>query len=483
MNDSRELTRRHFLAGAVAAGVASHFTGKAPQPFRPNIVYIHSHDSGRYLQPYGADVSTPALQKLASEGAVFRNAFSAAPTCSPSRAALLTGLYPHNNGMLGLAHRGFSLNDYSQHILYTLRAHGYTSVLAGLQHIAPDPHRIGFDRLLAPADIGFSQILAAKPVKTRSYASGRLSAREVAPAAAAFLDTRPQTPFFLDVGFFETHREYPDPEPEDLNYTAPPRPIPDVGATRRDFASYRASARILDEGVRQVLDAIDRNGLRENTLIISTTDHGVSFPRMKCNLTDDGWGVSLILRGPGISPGTVYDALVSQLDVFPTLCDYLVIERPSWLQGKSFLPILKGNAREIHDEIFAEINYHAAYEPQRAVRTTRWKYIRRFGDRTTPVLPNCDDSPSKTLWLDAGWKSQPVAQEELYDLLFDPTEHNNLASDPAHQATLSEMRDRLHRWMVSTNDPLLHGPVAAPPGARVNDPDGVSPQEPTRPAS
>jgi len=217
-------------------------------------------------------------------------------------------------------------------------------------------------------------------------------------------------------------------------------------------------------------------------LIISTTDHGIAFPRMKCNLTDDGWGVSLILRGPGLGKGVVNDALISQLDVFPTICDYLGIEHPKWLQGKSFLPVLRGNVLEIHDEIFAEVNYHAAYEPKRAVRTSRWKYIKRFGDKKTPVLPNCDDSPSKDLWLQAGWGQQQVTQESLYDLLFDPTEHDNLAGTPAHDATLQEMRERLHRWMVSTQDPLLLGSVAAPPGAVVNDPDGISPNEPVKPA-
>src|ERR1700685_2955512 len=118
----KNLPRRSFLrtcaAGAVATSMAQ--TGK----FRPNILYIHSHDSGRYLQPYGYAVPTPNLMGLASAGVVFRQAFSAAPTCSPSRASLLTGAYPHNNGMLGLAHRGFALNDYKQHMLHTLRGAG-----------------------------------------------------------------------------------------------------------------------------------------------------------------------------------------------------------------------------------------------------------------------------------------------------------------------------------------------------------------------
>jgi len=160
------------------------------------------------------------------------------------------------------------------------------------------------------------------------------------------------------------------------------------------------------------------------------------------------------------------------------LCDLLEIERPAWLQGKSMLPLVRGEAKEIRDEVFAEVSYHASYEPMRAVRTKRWKYTRRFGGRTRPVLPNCDDSPSKTLWLDHDWRHQPVAREQLYDLVFDPSEQNNLAGDSRAEPALAEMRGRLDAWMRRTDDPLLKGPVAAPPGAKVNPVDGTSPQEP-----
>src|SRR5690349_7085347 len=114
---------------------------------RPNILYLHSHDTGRYIQPYGHAVATPNLQRLAEEGVLFAQAFSAAPTCSPSRAALLTGQSPHASGMLGLAHRGFALNDYRQYILHTLRPHGYYGALFGVQHVARDPSVIGYDSL------------------------------------------------------------------------------------------------------------------------------------------------------------------------------------------------------------------------------------------------------------------------------------------------------------------------------------------------
>jgi arylsulfatase A-like enzyme len=245
------------------------------------------------------------------------------------------------------------------------------------------------------------------------------------------------------------------------------------------MAAFHASARNLDRGVGQVLEALERNGLAGNTLVISTTDHGLAFPRMKCNLTDSGWGVSLILRGPGpFRGGKACDAMVSHIDLFPTLCESLGIQPPAWLEGRSLLPVLRGEKSEINDEVCAEVNYHASYEPERAIRTQRYKYIRRYGDRTTPVLPNCDDSPSKSLWIDAGWRQRMVPKEELYDLIFDPTEQCNLSADSASSKMLDDMRERLDAWMRRTNDPLLKGPVAAPAGAKVNPVDGTSPTEP-----
>src|SRR5262249_37542194 len=326
-------------------------------------------------------------------------------------------------------------------------------------HIASNPDQIGFDELL-------------RPTNTR--------AATVAPLAAEFLRSHPAEPFFLDVGFFETHREYPEPTPaDDPRYLQPPLPLPDTPQTRRDIAGFRASARLLDHGVGVILEALERSGLAANTLVISTTDHGIAFPRMKCNLTDSGWGVSLMMRGPGLfTGGKVCDAMISQLDIFPTFCDLPATDPPAWLEGRSILPVLRGEKREINDEVFAEVNYHASYEPTRAVRTQRFKYIRRYGDRAKPVLPNCDDSLSKILWLESGWRDREVPREELYDLVFDPNEQNNLFADRSSASMLRDMRARLDRWMSSTHDPLLKGPVAAPPGAKVNPVDGTSPKEP-----
>jgi arylsulfatase A-like enzyme len=174
--------------------------------------------------------------------------------------------------------------------------------------------------------------------------------------------------------------------------------------------------------------------------------------------------------------------MVSHMDLYPTICELLNIEKPDWLEGKSLFPLMRGEAQSIHDELFAEVNYHAAYEPKRAVRTARYNYIRHFGDKHTPVLPNCDDGLSKSLWLKNGWREAVVPRELLFDSVLDPNESRSLAADPGCNAILADMRRRLDAWMERTNDPLLEGPVKAPKGAVVNDPNGTSPKEPVIPA-
>jgi arylsulfatase A-like enzyme len=416
---------------------------------KPNIVYLHSHDTGRHVQPYGHQVPTPNIQRLADQGVLFRQAFSAAPVCSPSRAALLTGEFSHTNGMLGLAHRGYRLADHHHHLVHTLRGAGYSSTLIGEQHLSSDPADIGYDRVI---DIDSTH------------------ATHVAPAAARVLREELQEPFFLSVGFFETHRDFFEPTSvRDALYSLPPVNLPDTPETRRDMAAYKASARSLDHGVGTVLDAVP-----DNTLVILTTDHGLAFPGAKATLTDRGIGVMLILRGAGFDGGKVSDELVSQVDLFPTICELAGIERPAWVRGRSLL------GAEKSDAVFAEITFHAAYEPQRAVRTKRYKYIRRFDNgHEGPVLANIDDSPSKDLLLAHGLAGRAPAREELFDLVFDPNEAHDLAGDPAHAEVLAELRARLQAWMADTGDPLLRGPVTPVAGAELNLPSQTSPADPT----
>jgi N-sulfoglucosamine sulfohydrolase len=426
---------------------------------RPNLLYLHSHDTGRYIQPYGHQVPTPNIQRLADQGMLFRDAFCAAPSCSGSRASLLTGRWPHSNGMTGLAHRGWRLNDYGHHLVHTLRDAGYWSGLVGEQHVSVDPYELGYDRVVE---------IDTHHVET------------VAPAAVALLQEEPPQPFFLSVGFFETHREYFNPTSiRDALYSLAPANLPDTPETRRDMASYKASARSLDQGVGAVMNALDEHDLADDTLVILTTDHGLAFPGAKATLTDRGIGVLLIMRGPGgFHGGRVTEALVSQIDLFPTICELIGADRPDWLQGRSILPLMRRETDEINPEVFAELTYHAAYEPQRAIRTRRWKYIRRFGARELPVLANVDDGPTKDLFVAHGWGERPLPREALHDLLFDPSEAANLAGDPLHADVLADLRERLEAWMRDTDDPLLDGDVDVPPGASPNSPDARSASEP-----
>jgi N-sulfoglucosamine sulfohydrolase len=429
----------------------------------PNILYIHSHDTGRYVQPYGFQVPTPNIQLLADQGTLFREAFCAAPTCSGSRASLLTGLYCHNNGMLGLAHRGWKLNDYGQHWVHALRQAGYRSTMIGEQHISTDPGVIGYDEVVE---------------------SGTTRAEDVAPLTIEALRRAADSkqPWFMSVGFFETHRDFFAPTSvRDTLYSLPPANLPDVVATRKDMAAFKASARSLDQGIGAVLHALHDFDLVEDTLVVCTTDHGIAFPGAKATLSDRGIGVMMIVRGPqGFSGGKVIDAQVSHLDVYPTLCELAGVEPPAWLQGISLMPLVHGETKRLHEEIFAEVTFHAAYEPQRAVRTERLKYIRRFDDYPGPVLANCDDSESKDLLVAAGWGEREIPRERLYDLVLDPAEADNLAARPEFAEQLADLRVRLERWMHETDDPLLDGPVEPPPGALVNEQWQVSPNEPLR---
>ncbi len=425
-----------------------------------NILYLHSHDTGRYVQPYGHAIPTPNIQWLADQGVMFRNAFCAAPSCSGSRAALLTGEYCHTNGMMGLAHRGFELYDYGHQLVRTLAAAGYHTELIGEQHISADPEMLGYD-------------LVHRIDDTR--------VTSVAPAAIEALRGGIREPFFMSVGFFETHRSFFEPSSvRDRVYSLPPPFLPDTPEIRDDIAAYKASARSLDHGVGSVLNALHENRLDQRTLVICTTDHGLAFPTAKASLLDRGIGVMLILRGPGFMGGRAFDELVSHVDVFPTVCDVAGIDAPPWLVGRSLVPLSAGAEEPgIRSEIFSELTYHAAYEPQRAIRTDRYKYVRRFDDYPYPVLPNCDDSPSKDAYLARGWDKREVSREALHDLFFNPGEGRNLIDAPEYAHILADLRERLERWMVQTSDPLLDGPVPAPVGALINTQTQRSAGDPT----
>lgn len=418
-----------------------------------NVLYLNTHDIGRYLQTYGYPVYTPNLLELSRDGMAFSQMYCASPTCSPSRGVLLTGQYAHNNGLIGLSHRGFQI-DGSHHLAHYLKSQGYETALAGIQHevMLHEETFIGYEQCLNPPEYYRNDM-----PKCDLYTwQDELAAN----STISYLKNRKTDgkPFFLAVGFGCTHREYPRvPDDYEVDYVQVPKPIPSLPETRRDMAGMLIAVETMDRLCGDIIRALKEIGEYENTLILFTTDHGLPFPMMKCKLYDDGTGVSFLLRYPGMKKKHGFsDALLSQVDVFPTLCDILGLEKPDWLQGRSFLSIIEGKQEEIREEVFAEVNYHVAYEPLRSVRTKRCKYIFK-GDNGYKKSPptHVDDSLSKETFREYGYFEEAAQEEELYDLMLDPQERNNLADNPEYREILDDMRNRMYEWQKETADPLL----------------------------
>ncbi|HHT35788.1 MAG TPA: sulfatase [Firmicutes bacterium] len=423
-----------------------------------NIIYIHTHDVGRFIEPYGHNVRTPNLFKLAKEGTLFRQAFCTAPTCSPSRASMLTGEYPHSIGMLGLTHRGFKINDHSKHLAHYLRANGIETVLCGFQHESSDLDQLGYSRYLG----NDSDLNNAKKV-------------------VQFLENRePNKSFFLSFGMMSAHRPFPQLEEDDVNpnYVCPPFGIHDNPETRKDMARFIKGVHRVDECVGMVMEAVKNSGLEENTLIFFTTDHGIAFPGMKCTLYDVGIGVSLIIKYPANpSRGEVVDSLVSHIDIYPTVCDFLGVEKPPWVKGNSLLPLMEKKVESVQEEIYAEINFHAAYEPMRCIRTERYKYIKFFDDHNDIVAVNIDDGLTKNFLVENGLLEHKRESEYLFDLYLDPLEKRNLVNHSSYQDVYQTLAVKLQVWMEKTDDPLLDGAIPKPKGTRIHDRTCLSTRE------
>jgi len=443
----------------------------------PNIVYIHTHDLGRYCQPMGYDIPAPNLMRLARQGTLFRQCHASAPSCAPSRAALVTGQYPHVCGMLGLPmpDMAYRLNDYSHHLAQFLHDQGYITALSGMQHVSFAPW--------APPEeyLPYDFLLNHTPTKQQNYDPDK-----TVPAAVDFLLQAHDRPFFLSVGFLDPHRDNRDDprifiesqpafEPADIDdrarYCLPWPHMPDNQITRREMANFKMGVELMDNDVGRILLALDTPELRANTLIIFTTDHGPGVCEMKCTLTDRGTGVMTIIRGPSderyaaataFNGGKVIDALTQHLDIFPTICDLIGAQQPSWLSGKSLMPLVTGEKESIHEVIFTEQTYHADRQPRpyRAVRSDRYKYIRCYD---TALPRGVDRGPAQEFWEAHGYLEMPLPEEMLFDLVFDPHEAHNLADSPHHFDVLQQMRGHLRIWMEETKDPLLDGKIPEPP--------------------
>jgi arylsulfatase A-like enzyme len=202
--------------------------------------------------------------------------------------------------------------------------------------------------------------------------------------------------------------------------------------------------------------------LTENTLFIYTTDHGEPFPRAKCTLYDPGIKTSLIMSLPNsdlFNNGKVINQMISNIDLLPTILDYIGVEIPKNIEGESFLRCLNNQAEPFRKEIFTEKTFHEFYDPMRSIRTEKYKYIANF--EKFPALYQIDlfTAPFKAGKHMAELIKKPRLDEELYDLESDPTEMNNLSSSSEYKSINENLRIRLYEWLKQTNDPILKGKI------------------------
>ena len=390
------------------------------------VVVMTTHDIGRHLHCYGhKSVASPNLDALAGEGVRFANAFCTAPQCSPSRASLATGMYPHNNGVMGLAHRNFDWTLSVPHAAAIFAAHGFESHLFGGQHVTPKPERLGFTQMHSID--GFDEVLAR--------AGGKR--------------------LYLEINFEETHRPYPPPGPPPPGLEIPGY-LPDIPESVDEMTAVEQTITSMDAAAGAFLDALDRAGRTDDAFVVFTTDHGLAMPRAKCTLYDPGIEVALIARWPrgAVAGGEVKTQMVSNIDVLPTLVEAAGLPVPAGVQGHA---LSAGR-----DAIFAEKTFHSYYDPMRCVRTKRHKLIRNFEQSFAVEVPGD---------IQAGpiFRSDPLRYSrdrghvvELYDLETDPLEMDNLAGRPELAHVERDLSDRLWSWMRETADPLLNGPIPSP---------------------
>lgn len=421
-----------------------------------NIVVVICHDIGQHLGCYGqSDVRSPNIDAFAETGLRFENSFCTAPQCSPARAALWTGRFPHANGVVGLSHAGFAndLKPDEKHLAQILRENGYETCLFGVQHEAVNAERCGYEYIHGGGCDGHAY--------DENFTCSRL-----ADGFAEFIKEREKSdrPFFAQVGFFEPHRPFPkdeDVECLDQEQVTVPPYLPDIPEIREDLVDMEASIHSADRAFGRIVDAVRSSEVADNTLIIFTADHGIPFPYAKMTLLDAGLEVPLILSGPGIPKG-VRGEMVSHVDVLPTLLDLVGVPYPDNLHGKSFHALLEQREYAPNKAVFGEKTYHTYYDPMRAVRTDRWKLIANF-----EFTPRIETSPD---YFDNGKSYVEAAKAqnliginnyrppyELYDLIQDPYELNNLADDPGFFEIRNRLIGRLYQWMEDTCDPLLNG--------------------------
>jgi len=420
---------------------------------KPNIILFITHDQGQFLGCYNSpqtpnSLNTPNLDNLAKSGIRFTNYFCTAPQCSPSRGGIQTSLYPHQNGLMGLVDRGWTLPESNKTLPMYLKENGYSTHLMGFQHEAFDAHTLGYDTI------------------SKRRSEPLYNCHKMNKNYKRFFEEQQhdKNPFFLNIGVVQVHRPFgvwagTPVSPEDVKI---PPYLPDNEIVRQDLSQFYKAIQGVDDCIGNILQMLEEYGLRDETLFIYTTDHGEAYPRAKCTLYDPGIKTLLLISHPNseyIKSGTVYEQMASNIDLMPTLLDLIGVDLPKKIEGRSFLPLLGGEIVSFRKEIYSEKTFHEIYDPIRSVRTEEFKFVMNFENNKNRYQIAADmrqDALGK-YFLDRVDKTRP--NEELYDLKKDPIEQNNLIDDLEYKETIKELKSKLFDWMKRTDDPLLKGKV------------------------
>jgi arylsulfatase A-like enzyme len=414
---------------------------------KPNIVLITWHDLGDWLNCYGYQgIKSPFLDQLAREGVLLENYFATAPQCSPSRASLVTGLMPHSTGVMGLTHRGFDMDRQVVTLAQRLKQSGYSTHLAGIQHECRDWRWEGYQEQLTKTKV------------TREERTG-----QTVDDCITFFTREHQSPFFLAIGLFDVHRPYGNQyQPTTLNRVTLPPYLPDTPGAHTDLAVFYDFIERTDRQMGRLLAALECSGLKDNTIVIFTTDHGPAIPRAKLNLYGSGTKLAFLLRWPKkIAGGKRYRQLLCHLDVLPTLIELVGENPPKNIHGYSFAPLLLGNQYTRRRAVYAQQTWHCSYIPMRSIRTERYKYIINYrSGRPLPLeRPGLSRYGFNAIETHFG---HAAPKEELYDLKSDPHELCNIADNPNNAPIKLKLRNQLLDWMKQTKDPILKGPIPNP---------------------
>lgn len=429
---------------------------------KPNIVIYLSDDHGsEFLGCYGnSDIKTPHLDRIAQNGMRFTHAFTPTPTCAPSRSTLYTGLYPARHGAMG---NHTACHSHLATLPKELRELGYRVALAGKKHVKPDEI---FD---------FEYIDAFLPKSNAYERRYRREGLDTIPVER-FLSTHkkenPEQPVCLILGDSNPHVTWEPNKtyhPESLQL---PPYIADTPVTRNALANYYQDITTMDTRIGDVDKILETHGYTDNTLFIYMTDHGSEFPHSKWTLYDTGIRLPFIARWHGEIPAdTETSAMVSHVDLMPTLIDIAGGEPSEDFDGRSFKTVLNGHQKAFRDRIYGTHTRDGDMNvfPQRCVRDHQYKYILNLLPENTWTthftkvegiheshaevwnswVERAKDDP-KTAELVYLTQHHPV--EELYDINTDPYEINNLAFLETSRPVLERMRADVKQWMQSQGD-------------------------------